>query len=54
MACLAATGFVGNPIASVLIDRAGARRTLLVGLVLIAGGAAALAEIRELWLAFRR
>src|SRR3954453_17479036 len=43
IACLAATGFIGNPIAGALIDRTGPRRTLMGGLGLFAIGAASLA-----------
>jgi MFS family permease len=46
LACLAAAGVVGNPLAGALSDRVGARRTLLGGLVTLAGGAGGFALVR--------
>ena len=42
----------GNPISGVLVDRIGARRTVLVGLVVAAAGAASIAFVTEPWQGF--
>src|SRR5439155_1443386 len=42
----------GNPISGVLVDRIGARRTVLVGLVVAAAGAASIAFVTEPWEGF--
>jgi len=52
MACLAAAGFVANPLGGALSDRAGARATVVAGLVGAAAGAVALTAVREPWHAF--
>jgi MFS family permease len=52
MACLAAAGFVANPLGGALSDRAGARATIVVGLLSAAAGAVALTAVRESWQAF--
>jgi MFS family permease len=52
MSCVAAAGFVANPLGGALSDRAGARRTLAIGLLIAAGGALALTAVREPWHAF--
>lgn len=52
MACLAAVGFVGSPLGGALSDRAGARATLVSGLLAAPAGALAFAFVREPWHAF--
>lgn len=52
MALLAAVAFVGNPLAGWASDRAGARPTLVGGLITVAVGAVAVALIDETWHAF--
>lgn len=42
----------GNPISGVLVDRIGARRTVLVGLVVAAAGTATIAFVTEPWQGF--
>jgi MFS family permease len=49
LTALALAGFVGNPLGGTLCDRAGARRTLVAGLVACATGAVTLAFVREPW-----
>jgi MFS family permease len=52
MSCLAAVGFLANPLGGALSDRAGARSTLVTGLLAAAGGALALTAVREPWHVF--
>ncbi|MDT5027273.1 MAG: hypothetical protein QOE61_3699 [Micromonosporaceae bacterium] len=49
LSVLALAGFAGNPIAGSCCDRFGARNTLVVGLVVSAAGAGALALVRVAW-----
>jgi MFS family permease len=52
VATVALAALVGNPTAGVLVDRMGARRTLLVGLVIAAAGTGAIAFVERPWEAF--
>ncbi|CAN5763010.1 hypothetical protein BH18ACT15_BH18ACT15_12780 [soil metagenome] len=52
LSALAAAGFVGGPVAGLLVDWLGARRTLVSALVVAAAGSAWLAFVTTLWEAF--
>lgn len=52
VATIGIAALVGNPTAGVLVDRIGARKTLLVGLLVAAGGTAAIAFVETPWEAF--
>src|SRR5262245_19300648 len=52
LASTAVVGLAGNPAGGWLTDRIGARRALMVGLVLAAGGSAALVLVDSAWLGF--
>src|SRR5688572_8976660 len=52
LSTVAVAGLLGNPAGGWLADRIGARRTVIAGLVLAAGGAAALAFVHASWQGF--
>jgi MFS family permease len=52
VATIALTSLPGNAVGGLLVDRFGARRAVLAGLVLSAGGAASIAFVSEPWQAF--
>jgi MFS family permease len=52
VACIALAGFAGNPLGGWLSDRLGARRTLLIGLVLSVAGSGAMGLVQAEWHAF--
>jgi MFS family permease len=52
LATIAVASLPGNAVGGFLVDRVGARRAVVVGLVLSAGGAASIAFVEEPWQAF--
>ncbi|MGE3414331.1 MAG: MFS transporter [Dehalococcoidia bacterium] len=52
LAATAVVGLAGNPVGGWLTDRIGARHALMVGLVLAAGGSAALVLVDSAWSGF--
>ena len=52
VATIAVAAYAGNPISGVLVDRLGARRTVLIGLLVAAAGTAAIAFVTEPWHGF--
>lgn len=52
LSILAAAGLAGNPAGGWLVDRIGARRAVIAGLLLAAGGCGAIAMVHEVWQGF--
>ena len=52
VATIAFAALAGNPTSGVLIDRIGARRTVLIGVIVAAAGTAAIAFVTKPWEAF--